>query len=71
MKKLLLILLYMLLIFSCGQNVENHKEVDENRSEVNVKSKERTEEIGSDQIKNLDKKYDLEILKKKREIKTH
>jgi hypothetical protein len=71
MKKLLLLLLCVPLIFSCGQNIENHKEVEENRSEMNVKSKERTKEIGSDQIENLDQKYELENLKKKREIKTH
>ena len=57
--------------FSCGKNIENHKEVEDNRSEMNVKSKERTKEIGSDQIESLDKKYELEILKKKRKIKTH
>ena len=71
MKKPLLLLLCVPLIFSCGKNIENHKEVEDNRSEMNVKSKERTKEIGSDQIENLDKKYELEILKKKRKIKTH
>ena len=71
MKKLLLILLCLPLIFSCRQNVENRREVEENRSEMNIKSKERTEEIGSNHIEKLDQKYELEILKKKRKIKTH
>jgi len=43
----------------------------EDRSEMNIKSNERTKEIGSDKIKELDQKYKLEILKKKGEIKTH
>ena len=71
MKKLLLILLCVPLIYSCGEKIEDHQEVKENRSEMKIKSNERTKEIGSDQIKKLDQKYKLEILKKKGEIKTH
>ena len=71
MKKPLLLLLYVPLIYSCGEKIENHQKVKENRSEINIKSKEKTKKIGSDQIKKLDQKYKSETLKKKREIKTH
>tara|TARA_B100001094_G_C18054549_1_gene731797 strand:+ start:529 stop:708 length:180 start_codon:yes stop_codon:yes gene_type:complete len=59
------------LTFSCGDKVENQQEFEGNRSKINIKSKERSKEIISDQIRHLDQEYDLENLKKKREIKTH
>jgi len=71
MKKLLLLLLCVPFIYSCGEKIEDNQEVKENRSEMNIKSNERTKGIGSDQIKKLDQKYKLEISKKKGQIKTH